>query len=68
MEQCRWSEGWAPSDSVMGSKVTVLWAVRMERFWAATVQVERPCEVAVTTLPSPSALQVFPKALSSLSH
>lgn len=31
--------------------MTVPWAVRMERFWAATVQVERPCGVAVTTLP-----------------
>lgn len=40
---------------IVRSKVIMLWAVRMERFWAVTVQVERPCGVAVTTLPSPSA-------------
>lgn len=39
----------------VGSKVTMLWAVRMERFWAVTMQVERPFGVAETTLPSPSA-------------
>lgn len=52
------SAGLRGSASVLrrvGSKVTVPWAIRMERFWAATLQVERPYGVAVTTLPSLSA-------------
>jgi len=52
--------------------VTVLWAVRMERFWAATTQsvamVERPRGVAVTTPPAHHCFQVFPKAVGSSSR
>lgn len=46
---------WSGLSGQKGSKVTMLWTVRMERFWAATVQVERHCGVAVTTLPALSA-------------